>query len=342
MKKAIIVFLFAIGFLFADSSQWKLIWSEEFDYTGLPEKTKWGYDAGCTGWGNSELESYTKENLNNAKVENGTLTITARKEKADQCNYTSARLVTKNKGDWVYGRFEIAAKIPKGRGIWPAIWMLPTDNSYGVWPKSGEIDIMENVGFNPNQINFTIHCEGSDKGTSATISDPYTKFVVYALEWNKDRMDFFADDKKIFTYTNDGSGIKMWPFDKRFHLLLNIAVGGSWGGQKGVDSTIFPQTMIIDYVRVYQSGSSGVVSRPTGYPGLPELKVDKNRLIVQKNGFKNMGLRLFTLNGKLLADYSHPIKACAKEFITIMPPGTFIAVMSDGAKLCTVPLAFVY
>jgi beta-glucanase (GH16 family) len=345
MKKNLLIIIFLAHSLFATSSgQWKLVWSDEFDHNGLPDTTKWGYDVGCTGWGNQELESYTKGKAENARVENGTLIITARKEKADQCNYSSARLVTKNKGDWIYGRFEISAKLPKGRGLWPAIWMLPTDNAYGIWPKSGEIDIMENVGFNPNRVNFTIHAEGSDKGTDTLLDDPYTKSVVYALEWYTDRMDFFADDKKMFTYKNDNSGIKMWPFNKRFHLLLNIAVGGSWGGQKGVNDTVFPQSMIVDYVRVYKRDTSDVstiASKDVRY-AQPVITREKNRLIVRTTESKKLSVRLFSISGKLLAVSSNRSQFPGTGCFMDLPRGYSIAVIQYGEIRRIIPLAAVY
>ena len=130
----------------------KLVWSDEFNYTGIPDSTKWGYDTGGHGWGNNEKQYYTQKNPENASVKNGVLSITAIKENFSGASYTSARLVSKNKGDWKYGRFEIRAKMPKGRGLWPAIWMLPTDWKYGDWPVSGEIDIMEHVGYLPDSV----------------------------------------------------------------------------------------------------------------------------------------------------------------------------------------------
>jgi beta-glucanase (GH16 family) len=345
MKKNFLIIILLANALFAASSgQWKLVWSDEFDYNGLPDTTKWGYDVGCTGWGNQELESYTKGKAENARVENGTLIITARKEKVDQCNYSSARLVTKNKGDWVYGRFEISAKLPQGRGLWPAIWMLPTDNAYGIWPKSGEIDIMENVGFNPNRVNFTIHAEGSDAGTNALLDDPYTKFVVYALEWYNDRMDFYADDKKMFTYKNDNSGIKMWPFNKRFHMLLNIAVGGSWGGQNGVNDTVFPQSMTIDYVRVFKRDTSGVsiIASNDMRHSPPIITREKKRLIVRVSESKGLSVRLFSLSGKLLSVSSNRFQISGSGCVVDLPYGSCIAVIQYGAIRRTFPLAAVY
>lgn len=236
----------------------KLVWSDEFDYSGLPDSTRWGYDTGGHGWGNNELQFYTARRSENARVENGLLVIQARKEAYVNKQYTSARLVTKNKGDWKYGRMEVRARLPKGRGMWPAIWMLPTKWEYGGWPESGEIDIMEHVGYMPDSVFGTVHTEafnhvkGTQKGKSILCKDVYDAFHVYAIEWQQDRIDFFIDNKQYFSFGNNKSGVAAWPFDREFHLILNIAVGGNWGGARGVDDSIFPQQMEVDYVRVYQ------------------------------------------------------------------------------------------
>ena len=241
----------------------KLVWSDEFSKAGLPDSTKWGYDKGrgCPqncGWGNHELQYYTWNRSENARIENGNLIIEARKEKFEDCNYTSARLVTKNKGDWKYGRMEIRAKLPAGTGMWPAIWMLPTQWKYGGWPTSGEIDIMENVGYWPDTVIGTVHTDAYNgmKGTQKTKGvqrkDISSAFHVYAIEWNADSIAFFVDNEKYHVFANDKSGVAGWPFDQDFHLLLNVAVGGDWGGKFGVNDAIFPQQMQVDYVRVYQ------------------------------------------------------------------------------------------
>jgi beta-glucanase (GH16 family) len=237
-----------------------LVWADEFDYTGLPAENKWSYDTAgnAGGWGNNELQFYTRARISNAEVKDGYLTITARKEDYKGFKYTSARLITTEKGDWLYGRMEIKAKLPDGRGMWPAIWMLPTDWEYGGWPSSGEIDIMENVGYDPYVIVASAHTEnynhvrGTQKGNKITINDCYTNFHVYAIEWEAQEYRVYVDDKLYFTFKNEGTGYKVWPFDKRFHLLLNVAVGGNWGGAQGVDDSIFPRSMVVDYVRVYQ------------------------------------------------------------------------------------------
>ncbi len=259
-----IIFILAWAALLASCSSskqhnaWKLKWSDEFDYTGLPDSTKWDYDVGGHGWGNNELQYYTRADTNNAVVRNGRLLITLRKQLKDTNHYTSARLISKHKGDWLYGRIEVKAKLPAGKGVWPAIWMLPTDWVYGGWPESGEIDIMEHVGFMPDSVFSSVHTQAfnhvirTQKTMGLFYNDVYTNFHVYAIEWSGDGIDFFVDDKKFFRFVNTGKGFTEWPFDKRFHLLVNIAFGGNWGGAKGIDSSITAASMEVDYVRVYQ------------------------------------------------------------------------------------------
>lgn len=239
-----------------------LVWSDEFEHTGTTDPSKWSYDLGdgcpdVCGWGNNELEYYTTDSKN-VRVENGTLIIEAHREQKGGKDYTSTRIVSRNKGDWLYGRIEIKAKLPIGKGTWPAIWMLPTDWKYGGWPSSGEIDIMEHVGFDQGIVHGTIHTEryntlkGTQKEGKISIPDASAAFHLYAIEWSADRIDFYVDDKKYHTVTKSNEDYKGWPFDQRFHLILNIAVGGNWGGQQGVDETIWPQRLEVDYIRVYQ------------------------------------------------------------------------------------------
>jgi beta-glucanase (GH16 family) len=240
-----------------------LVWSDEFDRDGLPDSTRWTYDVGdgcpnLCGWGNNELEHYTERRLENGRVENGLLIIEARRERFGSREYTSARLVSRGRGDWRYGRLEIRAKLPSGLGTWPAIWMLPTDGTYGGWAASGEIDIMEHVGFAPDSIHASVHTTAYNhlKGTQRTnrlfVSDAERAFHVYAIDWTADRIDFFVDSTRYHSFANERTGSDAWPFDQRFHLILNIAVGGNWGGMKGVATDIWPQRLEIDYVRVLQ------------------------------------------------------------------------------------------
>lgn len=254
----IALLLFFASPLTAQNKKWKLLWSDEFNYSGLPDSSKWNYDVGGHGWGNNELQYYTKADTNNANVKNGVLVITVLKQPKEKNSYTSARLITKHKGDWLYGRIEVKAKLPAGRGMWPAIWMLPTDWKYGGWPESGEIDIMENVGFMPDSVFSSVHTKSfnhairTQKTKGLYFNDLAKSFHVYAIEWTKDKIDFFVDDNLFFSFKNTGNGFAEWPFDKRFHLLLNIAAGGNWGGAKGVDETITAASMEVDYVRVYK------------------------------------------------------------------------------------------
>lgn len=236
--------------------EWELVWADEFDYTGLPEDSKWGYEVGYVR--NNERQYYTKSRKQNARVEDGMLIIEARKESFEGFDYTSASVHTKDTTSWVYGRIEVRAKLPTGRGMWPAIWMLGVNISEVGWPACGEIDIMENVGFDPDRIHANIHTKSynhvlkTNKGDSISVSAPYNEFHVYAIEWFENRIDFFVDDTKYFSFAKEGTGWKTWPFDKKHYLIINAAIGGSWGGRYGIDDTIFPHKYYIDYVRVYQ------------------------------------------------------------------------------------------
>ena len=229
-----------------------LVWQDEFNYSGAPNPEKWGFDIGGHGWGNQELQTYTDSRINSF-VENGNLTIKAIKSNG---KWTSARLVTKGKGDWLYGRIEVKAKLPSGKGTWPAIWMLPTDWEYGGWPSSGEIDIMEHVGYEMGKVHGTIHTEaynhsiGTQKGGAVDVENVASQFHIYAIEWTENEIVWFVDDKEYYRFENPDKTYKEWPFDKRFHLILNIAIGGTWGGAQGIDPDLEEATMEIDYVRV--------------------------------------------------------------------------------------------
>lgn len=236
-----------------------LVWADEFDGTTL-DLTKWtpqigdACDMGFCGWGNNELEYYRAEN---AVVSNGMLKIIAKPENFGTRNYTSARLRSINKGDWTYGRFEARIKLPIGQGIWPAFWMLPTDNVYGGWPRSGEIDIMELIGREPDRAYGTIHYgnpapNNSSQGNSFALNSGTFNdgFHTFAIEWELGVIRWYLDDFLYSTKTSSDIGSLTWPFNQRFHFLLNLAVGGNWPGNPN-SSTVFPQTMEVDYVRVY-------------------------------------------------------------------------------------------
>ncbi len=239
---------------------WNLVWSDEFNYTGLPDSTKWIYDTegNSAGWGNNEGQFYTTARKENTHVENGNLLITAIKEDYEGMKYSSARL--NSKAAWQFGRVEVRAKIPAGVGTWPAIWMMPEGWLYsdGNWPAIGEIDILEHVGHNINIIHASAHSKdyqwqkGTQKSAVITVPDATENFHNYILEWNSDVMRICVDDTCYFEYKNEGLGESKWPYNKPFYLIMNLAIGGAWGSAEGMDETIYPQSMEVDYVRIYK------------------------------------------------------------------------------------------
>jgi len=263
MKKYILFVLIIISVCEISAQNWVKVWSDEFDQTGLPDSTKWQYEVGMIR--NSEYQYYTSKRLENARIENSNLIIEARNENqfGNGSTCTSASLYSQFKGDWKYGKIEIMAKIPTGKGTWPALWLMPSNSEYGGWPKSGEIDIMENVGFDPDNIFFTAHYEGlggsgqDSNGSSHTFNQPYAKFLKYSIIWSPDKIEWYVDDVLYHTYTKTLADYRVWPFDKEFYLILNLAIGGSWGAQQGVDPSIFPSKYYIDYVKVYQLEETG-------------------------------------------------------------------------------------
>lgn len=237
-----------------------LAWADEFDTPGLPDPAHWDYDTerNKAGWWNNELQYYGKARLENSEVRDGRLVITARKEKHRSARdwggqaYTSARLYTRGKHEWTYGFVSVRAKLPCGPGTWPAIWML---GSEGDWPARGELDIMEQIGRQPGRILSTTHTTAAsgDKGIGGDthLDDVCTAFHDYQMLWTKDEVRFGIDGRQHFVYRNEGRGKAQWPFDAPQFLLLNVAIGGSLGGE--VDESILPVTMEVDHVRVWQA-----------------------------------------------------------------------------------------
>lgn len=237
----------------SQKSEWDLVWSEEFDYEGAPASESWAYEMGYIR--NGELQYYT-DSPDNVLVQEGICSITARLEAAD--SITSASIHTLGKKEFLYGRIEVSARIPSALGTWPAIWMLGTNIKEIGWPDCGEIDIMEHVGYDPDLIHANIHTKsynhviGSNKGNRISVKDPHSEFHLYAMEWYTNRMDFFFNDSLYFTFYNDQAGNPdTWPFNKPHYLLINLAYGGGWGGNQGVDTSRLPLTYEIDYVRYY-------------------------------------------------------------------------------------------
>ena len=244
---------------------WTLVWSDEFNVDGLPDSAKWDYDTdrNKVGWFNGELQYYARDRPENARVEGGSLVITARRENLTSAsdyggqNYTSARLVTRDKASWTYGFVEVRAKLPCGGGTWPAIWTLGTG---GRWPEDGEIDLMEQTGANKGQVLGTIHTRawnyyngslGVGQGSATPVADACTAFHKYQLTWDANAVTIGVDGSNYFTFAKaPGAANDRWPFDNPQYLLLNLAVGGVLGG--AVDNASFPNRMEVDYVRVYQ------------------------------------------------------------------------------------------
>lgn len=257
MNRLIQIMIFMLITLTVSAQKYVQVWGDEFNTPGLPDSTKWGYEIGKIR--NAELQYYTSKRLENARIEDTVLIIEARKEKYSGADYTSASLISRGIGDWKYGKIEISAKVPTGKGTWPAIWMLPTNSEYG-WPASGEIDIMEYIGVEPQKLHYTCHFEGTNgtghqaSGTGSTyITNPYNQFIKFTLVWTPDKIEWFANDRKFHEYKKQSTfDYRRWPFDKEFYLILNLAYGGSWGGYAGVDDTKLPHKFLIDYVRVYQ------------------------------------------------------------------------------------------
>ncbi len=259
-----------------DTRNWKLIWSDEFDREGSVDPDKWTVEVWPARKVNDEDQAYTGRSKN-VRVENGLLVLEAHRERYEKAAYTSGRIHSQGKGDFLYGKVEVRAKLPAGQGTWPAIWMLPSnpykyatsceegDEWHGsetcdAWPNSGEIDIMEHVGYDMNTVHATVHNKAyywlhwNQRKGSIDVKNVDTAFHVYVLEWTPNALTMSMDGSPFFTYVNDGSGWEAWPFDHPYHLVLNLAIGGMWGRGGGpIDASIFPVRLEIDYVRVFES-----------------------------------------------------------------------------------------
>jgi len=234
-----------------------LIWSEEFDGSTI-NNSVWTFETGAGGWGNNELQMYTSSG--NATIQNGKLIITAKKvnDNKEAGSYISARMITKGKKEFTYGKIEVRAKLPSGTGIWPAIWMLGGNIDGVGWPACGEIDIMEYVGYQPNIVHSTVHMPAgygdTADGNHKTLETAEEEFHIYGIIWSESSILFYTDtpDNVTHLYAPAIKNGSTWPFNKPHFLILNVAVGGNWGGAQGIDNSIFPQSMEVDYVRVYE------------------------------------------------------------------------------------------
>jgi beta-glucanase (GH16 family) len=253
MKNLILAFLCVSAISIAQNANYKLVWEEQFTGSQLDESV-WNFELGngcpnLCGWGNNELQVYTRKNH---FVKDGFLTIIANKVEGQ---YSSTRITTKSKKEFKYGRIETRAKLPIGKGIWPAFWMLGANISEVGWPRCGEIDILEYIGKEPNVIFTSLHTQASHGNTINTkktkIETIEEGFHIYAVDWNEQKMDFFVDEQLVYTFNPQIKNDSIWPFNNNFFIIINMAIGGNFGGPE-VDDTIFPQEFIIDYIKVYQ------------------------------------------------------------------------------------------
>lgn len=234
-----------------------LVWNDEFDYEGLPSSEHWGYQTGGHGWGREELQLYTKDREENARVENGHLVLTARRENAGRNQFTSTRLVSKRKAEFTYGFFDIRAKMPSGRGLWPTIWMVGDTVTQIGWPNAGEIDIAEHHGRTPDSVYAAAQCiaanyaNDTERSSAFYLPNAETAFNNYSLYWDRDELIWYINGEEYHREDRpDTFSTSNWPYQWPFYLIFNISVGGFEGGP--VDGSIFPSEMLIDYVRVYQ------------------------------------------------------------------------------------------
>lgn len=256
-----------------DTRDWQVVWADEFDYQGAPDNQKWSFDEWPARKVNDEDQTYTAR-AKNVRVEDGKLIIQAHKEQFQGAQYTSARIHSLGKGDFLYGKVDVRAKIPAGQGTWSAIWMLPSDpfryasncqqgndwqgnDKCDAWPNSGEIDIMEHVGFDMQNVHGTVHNKAyywrnwQQRKASVEGVDVHLNYHVYSLEWTPDTITILFDGSPYFYYKNEGDGWQAWPYDHPYHIILNLAIGGGWGRAGGpIDDGVFPVEMLIDYVRI--------------------------------------------------------------------------------------------
>ncbi len=295
------IYLIIITFACAtelNAQKWQQVWSDEFNYTGMPDGTKWTFEDWAPKTSNGELQRYVPNRSENCRVENGNLIIEARKDSYLGDEYSSARIHSSKKAFWTYGRIEARMKLPGGKGTWSAFWMMPENlEKYGWnkkvnywWPNCGEIDIAEYVGYDFGNIVGSLHSnlynfkDGTQLTKSTYISDAESSFHVYAIEWFADRIDFYVDSLKYSTIVNDGTGWVAYPFDHDFHIIFNLAVGGLWGAAQGVDPNIWPKRLEVDYVRVYKD-----TCKPLTIPAKIEAENYSNMRGVQTEDCKEGG-----------------------------------------------------
>lgn len=339
-KKILLALFSLVPFTgFAQSTtEYELVWADEFDdASAAPNPANWNFETGGNGWGNRELQYYTNRS-ENVRVENGNLVIEARLENYVGNAYTSGRITTKNKAKIKYGKIEARISLPSGQGTWPAFWMMPNDNVYGGWPLSGEIDIMEHVGSNPDMISFAVHTyykngsRGNNWYNRITPGNVEGNFHVYGIEWFDDRILFFFDGvKQVTLWRNLSEDYRGWPFDQDFFVILNLAVGGNMSGT--VDNAIFnnPVKMEVDYVRMYRQK----VATPVATVETDDLIPAPNPFtdVIRFNNTSDAELTLLNASGKTV------LQARIAPFGTIgtaqLPKGLYLVCVTEKGHRTT-------
>jgi len=310
------------------AGEFALVWADEFNGTGYDSEI-WSPQIAGDGFGNNELQYYTG-NANNIFTRDGCLVLKAINENYQNREYTSGKLWSQGKKFFKYGRVEARFRLPAGRGTWPAIWMMPQSSVYGGWPNSGEIDIMEFVGYEPNRIYGTVHRQagsGSNgDGNNIFVAAP-DDFHVIRIDWEPGYIKWYLDEVLFHTYNNAYTGSAQYPFDQNFYVILNFAIGGNWGGAQGVDNSIFPQEFLIDYVRVYQKSPTAVENLQTS--DFSVIRTDTETLTVSAEN--EFSLVIYSLSGKKLYEQNHIYK---KINLNIAPIAEkmFIVNLSDSVR----------
>ncbi len=344
------------------AQNWELVWSDEFEGEEL-DLEKWSYQTGTganyglINWGNNEQQFYT-DREENLYLENGMLHIRAKEESFSGRDYTSARIRTYSKAEWTYGRFEARAKLPEGQGLWPAFWMMPTDNVYGGWPKSGEIDIMEALGHETDKAYGSVHY-GLDWPNNQFRTGTYTlsegsfseEFHVFSIEWEPEVIRFYVNDQLYFLVTPSHLAPYNWPFDQDFHFLLNVAVGGHWPGYPD-ETTEFPQEMVVDWVRVYQDQEATSTGPEPEHPR--EIKLGQNypnpfnpstqiEYTIPESG--HVLLEVFNMQGQQVATLANSTKQAGNHSVTFdasdLSSGIYLYRLTAGNQVVTQKMTLV-
>jgi len=300
-----------------------LVWADEFN-ADTYDTNMWSPQISGGGFGNHELQYYTG-NSNNIFTRDGCLVLKAIKENYSGHSYTSGKLWSTSKVSFTYGRVEARFKVPKGRGTWPAIWMMPQNSVYGGWPHSGEIDILEYVGYQPNTFYGTVHrsAGSGSAGNGSSITKNDNDFHIIRIDWEPGYIKWYLDDELFHTYNNAYTNATQWPFDQDFYLILNFAVGGDWGGAQGVDESIFPQEFLIDYVRVYQHKCDTPIERNTISDKTAFFQISGNVLKINSKNFTNG--TIYSITGNEILNFQQQ-----NVDISALPKGVYIVTIKEN------------